>query len=234
RGAAERRDRRFRPGRPPGRRDASRHEGRRRAAPRLSDALHRLRELAGWEGRRAAKPVGHRAEDLDRDLAVLIEDVADLRVPEDEAAHRGRRANGRRARSVVEEGDLAEELTRPEHPLSRGRLDLRLALENDEEIAAALALLAEDATGRKVHLLNPGEDETELFVAATREERDRPKPRDASVRHARSLSAAMPRAYPRRRPRRRAARPSGTRARARHRCPGSTGRHGVRPRGSRS
>src|SRR2546428_8324982 len=106
---------------------------------------------SGWvrltrgESGGGAKTRGDRAEHLDGDVAVLVQHVAKLFVPEHKAAHRRRGHHGRCPRSVVQERDLAKELAGTEHPLARVGLDPGGAFEDDEEIPTGFALLAEGA-----------------------------------------------------------------------------------------
>src|SRR2546425_226379 len=95
--------------------------------------------------RSSAEKTRDRAQHLDGDVAVLVQHVAKLFVPEHKAAHRRRGHHGRRPRSVVQESDLSEEIARPEHPLAFAGLDSGGTLEDHEEVTTGLALLAERA-----------------------------------------------------------------------------------------
>src|SRR6266540_2613426 len=55
-----------------------------------------------------AQPPGHRVEQRDGDLRVLVQDILELAWREHEAAHRRLRDDRRGPRTVVEERDLAE------------------------------------------------------------------------------------------------------------------------------
>src|SRR2546423_994643 len=160
------------------------------------------RTLSGGKGGGGAESLGDRAQHLHRDIAVLVEHVAELLVSEDQATHRCGRPDGRRPRAVVDESDLAEEVARAESALAPVGIHLGLPLKDDEEVAAALALLGEHATGRDVHLVGTRGDEHELFVGAAGEERHRTQPIDAWVGHRAEFSSArrsacLPRTPPR-------------------------------------
>jgi ABC-type sugar transport system ATPase subunit len=85
----------------------------------------------------------HGAEDLDRDLTVLVEHVPELAVSEDETAHRSRRFHRRGARPVVDERDLAKEIAGAESAFALTGVDLGLALVGDPD----LVFLDEPTTG---------------------------------------------------------------------------------------
>src|SRR2546428_492394 len=122
-------------------------------------------------------------EHLHRDARVLVEHVLELRRTEDEATHRRRGLHGRGPRPVVEESDLPEELPRPERAPPLGRIDVDPAVNEDEELAPALALLDEDLSGGEIDLVDAAGDELELLVGAAEEERDRLQPGDARIGH---------------------------------------------------
>src|SRR5207244_5486475 len=138
---AQCRDGRVGQDRPASRRDRAHNDNRHRAPTRLSDGIR-----SGWlkltrrESGGGAKTRGDRAEHLDGDVAVLMQDVAELFVPEYETAHRRRRHHGRRTRSVVQKRDLAKELAGTEHPLAVPGLDPGGTFEDDEEIPAGFPL----------------------------------------------------------------------------------------------
>src|SRR5438309_9403832 len=95
-----------------------------------------------------------------------MENVSELRVPEDEAAHRRCRFHRGRARAVVDQRDLAEEVSGSEGSLSRCRVHLGAAVQDDEEVSAALSLLGEDRTRRNVNLVRARGEEGELLLGA--------------------------------------------------------------------
>src|SRR5438270_1913063 len=149
----------------------------------LDESARRRGNLPGWQSDGLPEAVRHRAKDLERDVALLVEHIAELLVAEDQAVHRRRRRDRSRAGTVVEQGDLAEELAWSEHVFSRRRLDLRLAVQDHEEIAARLALPAEHLPRGKVHLVDARHDETKLVIAAAGKERYRTKSRDPLICH---------------------------------------------------
>src|SRR5437879_11956098 len=95
-----------------------------------------------------------------------MENVSELRVPEDEAAHRRCRFHRGRARAVVDECDLAEEVSGAEASLSRCRVHLGAAFQDAEEVSAALSLLGETRTRRMVERVRARGDRAELLLCA--------------------------------------------------------------------
>src|SRR5205823_2461053 len=115
--------------------------------------------LAGGKRSGCAEAFCDRAQDLHCDLAVLVEHISELTVSEDEAAHRRGRLHGGGARPVVDESDLSEKITRAEGSLALDRIHLGTALEDDEEVAAALPFFGQDLPGREVDLIGARGDE---------------------------------------------------------------------------
>src|SRR5207245_11779393 len=113
-----------------------------------------------------------RVEHLQGDVAVLVKHVAELRRAEDEATERRQGSDGRAPRAVVEEGDLAEEVTRAELALPVRCVDIDAALDDDDEVPAALPALAENLSGGQVDLVGTRRDEGQLFVGAAGDEGD--------------------------------------------------------------
>src|SRR2546430_2075513 len=159
----------------------------------VSRVLRRARRtrrvtLAGGEGGGCAETFCDRAQDLHRDLAVLVKHIPELGVSEDEAAHWRRGFHSCGARSVVDEGDLAEEIAGAKSPLTLGGVHLGAALQDDEEVSAALALLGQDPARRDVDLVGAGGDERELLVVAAAEERHRAQTFDTGICHGAEFS----------------------------------------------
>src|SRR2546425_3797784 len=121
---------------------------------RCDSSASARRPLAGGQLCASAESDRDRAEHLDGDVGVLVQHVAELLMSEHQAAHRRRRHHGRRPWPVVEERDLAEEVTGTERPPTFGGLDSGGAFEDHEEVAAGLALLAERSPRRDVDLVN--------------------------------------------------------------------------------
>src|SRR4051812_26888964 len=103
---------------------------------------------------------------------MLSEKSAEHPLGETEKLHRCRRGHGRGPRSAVEEGDLSEEVAGLEERLllSADR-DLRVAVEDQEQADAAIALTGEDGVLLVVHVLGGLRDQADLPLRAAGEQR---------------------------------------------------------------
>src|SRR5439155_22279174 len=117
-----------------------------------------------------------------------MQHIPELAVPKHQAAHRRRRLHRRRARSVVYERDLAEEIARAKSALALRSVHLSLALEDDEEITPAFSSFCEHAAGGDVDFVGARRDEGKLLVGAARKERYRAQSVDAGVSHGAEFS----------------------------------------------
>src|SRR5215211_1239713 len=126
--------------------------------------------------RRVVQPPGDPAaqslHDLPLDLGLVVEHAPERLTGEDEEPKRRRRRDRRRPRDVLDKGDLAEEVTRPERPDRLAVLrHVGLSLDDDEKLPARLSLAAEHLPGGDVEVLRHLRERRELATGESREQR---------------------------------------------------------------
>src|SRR5690242_2889801 len=110
-----------------------------------------------------AQTARHARQQLARDARDLVEDAAELALAEHHELHRRLRGDGRVARRLVEEGQLAERRARAERrDLAAAAAHLGGTAQDHEELRAGGTLAHEDPPGFDLHVLGPAGDEREL------------------------------------------------------------------------
>ena len=120
----------------------------------------------------AGEPVADAREDLERDRRHRLHGPPEAAVGDHEHVHRRGRRDGRRARAVREQRDLAEPVARPE--LGHGLALLRhagRALDEHEELAAGPTLARDDGALSQIELVRAARECAQLALRASREER---------------------------------------------------------------
>src|SRR5438270_2608517 len=123
-----------------------------------------------------AQALGHRRQELVGQGRHLVDDARELALAEDENLHVVLGHDRRRPWTAVEQRQLAEVLA----PAELGDLLLpafhrRVAVEDQEELVAGLALLHEHLAGRHLHVVGGAGDGLQFFLRARREERHLPQ-----------------------------------------------------------
>src|SRR4029450_11953446 len=128
------------------------------------------------------KAIRKRLEYLQRDLRRAADERAEVGVPDHECAHGRRRGDGRDARAVRDQRDLPEELAGPPgRELPAVSAHLRLALEENEEFATAVALTRQNLSLGQVDLVRDGRDPRQLGLRKACEQRHLPDELDLLV-----------------------------------------------------
>jgi hypothetical protein len=123
-------------------------------------------------------------QQLPADRGVLLHERAELPEGEPKADEIGGGGDGRRARALVDQGDLAEVvawLERP--PLPAADRDPRLPGVDQEERGGARPLLDDRLTFREPPLLEQAGDFRDLALVQVGEERDSPQDLNRGARH---------------------------------------------------